>query len=690
MVFMEFLSKLISWRGNRILGRKINVKNSQIMYHDAPFSVLIIVTRVKKNQVILFKAFSVLLLVFALAPFSLGEKPKFLWLRGGTVLGVNAIDYSPDGKLFVTAGDDGTMKIWVASSGRLVRTIKASSGYYVTDAIFSPNGMLIASASDDKLIRIWSVSDGTLVRSWVADPYLAYALSFSPDGTTLASGGTDAKVKLWDVATGALKKTLIGHTDYIYDVEYSPDGTRILSASDDQTLRVWNADSGSLIWQVTAHDWYVSEADYSSDGLYISSVGGLDNPQLKIWNAANGALIRTINVDPFSVSFCAWGPGNTTILTTGRYGLKAWDVATGALLRHEPNGDMAIAISPDGKVVTHTGTLQVGLVEADTVYQRRFDDFSFIREVTAHTSAVTALDYSQKDDLLASGCSYFESAVKLRRANDGIAISTLLYTNVGDGIVEVKFSDDETLIAASGGDGDAKLFRVSDGVLLRTFEHGVGGPLTVYSVAYHPNKLWFLTGGSDGLIKVWNIDTAAKIGEWLPGYFPYDMDFSPQGTLLAVATNGGITIMNPNNGVVIRYITGHAKKVNEVEFTPDGNFIVSASDDGTCKLWDVNTGALIRTFTGHSGAVFSMDLSPNGKKLISCGADNTIRIWEVSTGAQKALYDYETGAGVGGVYSVHFGKDEYHFAFGRADGTVGMALYDKHKDLIIITPGSPG
>ncbi|HWP31477.1 MAG TPA: hypothetical protein VNK96_07130 [Fimbriimonadales bacterium] len=638
----------------------------------------------------LLKTSFVCLFILSLIPFAYGEKPRFLWIRGGTVLGVNTIDYSPDGKLLATAGDDGTVKIWVARSGRLVRTIKASSGYYVIRVEFSPDGTLIASSGDDKMIKIWKVSDGTLVRSWVADPYLAYALSFSPDGTTIASGGTDAKVKLWDVATGALKKTLTGHTDYIYDVEYSHDGTRIVSASDDQTLRVWDANSGSLIWQVTAHDWYVIDADYSSDDLYIASVGGLDNPQLKIWNAANGSLVRSIKVDTFSVSECEWGPANVTILTTSRYGLKAWDVATGALLRHEPNGDMALALSPDGEIVTHTGASQVGLVESDTVYQRHFDDFSFIREVTAHTSAVTALDYSHKDDLLASGCSYFESAVKLRRANDGINLRTLYYTIVGDGVVDVKFSDDETMIAASGGDGDAKLYRVSDGALLQTFEHGDIGPLTVYSVAYHPNKLWFLTGGSDGLVKVWNINTGGQIAEWLPGNYPYDMDFSPQGTLLAVATNGGITIMNPSNGVVIRYITGHAKKVNEIEFTPDGNFIVSASDDGTCKLWDVNTGAVIRTFTGHSGAVYSMDLSPNGKKLISCGADNTVRIWDVSTGAQKALYDYETGAGFGGVYSVHFGKDEFQFAFGRADGTVAMALYDKHKDLILVSPQPPG
>jgi len=66
-----------------------------------------------------------------------------------------------------------------------------------------------------------------------------------------------------------------------------------------------------------------------------------------------------------------------------------------------------------------------------------------------------------------------------------------------------------------------------------------------------------------------------------------------------------------------------------VAFTHDGRFAVTASEDGTIKLWDVGTGKEFRTFTGHIGFVTGVAVSPDGHHLSSSGADGSVRIWQL-------------------------------------------------------------
>jgi WD40 repeat protein len=608
-----------------------------------------------------------------------GGLPRTEWMRGGAVLGVNDVVYSRDARLIATAGDDDTVKIFDAHSGYLLHTMVAGASGYLPAVAFSPDGKWLASANDS--IAIWDVMSGQLVRSWKADALLAYALEFSPDGQLLASGGMDKLVKLWNPQSGSLVRTMSGHTDIVYDVAFSPDGVRLASASDDETLRVWNVGTGASVYTVKAHDWFVIDVDYSPDGSMIATTGGLDKPQLKLWRAEDGAPIRTINVDPFSIGQCEWAPDQLTIITSARYGLKVWDVASGALLRSEPNGDLALAISPDGSEIASSGSAQVGLIESETVYQRAYLDLGLIRELTAHSAAVRALQFSPDQSLLASGCDYFESSARFWDAGDGEqALERIPYTSLGDGITHLVFSRDGEQILISGMDGDAKLFHTKSGSLLQTYEHGDLFPLTVYCAAFHPKLQRVLTGGNDGNIKVWRKSDGSLIDTWFAGHDPYSMDFSPSGDLLAVGTNGGIVLLDALSGEILGMITGHASLVRVVEFTPSGKSIVSASSDHTAVLWDVATGARLRTFTGHTGPIVSMDLSPAGDRLITCATDGTVRVWDAGSGEELANYDSETGREHLGVSAVAF-RDSREFAYGRGDGTVVLAKLPELRSL---------
>ena len=70
--------------------------------------------------------------------------------------------------------------------------------------------------------------------------------------------------------------------------------------------------------------------------------------------------------------------------------------------------------------------------------------------------------------------------------------------------------------------------------------------------------------------------------------------------------------------------------------SPDGTWIVSASDDRTLKIWDAATGAERATLTGHTSLVWGCAVSPDGTWIVSASDGTTLKIWDVASGSERA------------------------------------------------------
>jgi WD40 repeat protein/uncharacterized caspase-like protein/energy-coupling factor transporter ATP-binding protein EcfA2 len=111
------------------------------------------------------------------------------------------------------------------------------------------------------------------------------------------------------------------------------------------------------------------------------------------------------------------------------------------------------------------------------------------------------------------------------------------------------------------------------------------------------------------------------------------IDVSPDGKIIASASDDKTVRLWQHDGKFIRTLTGHTDAVKSVHFSPDGNIILTASMDGTVKLWKTSDGTEIRTIKiGATKVLTSFAWSPQGDKIAIATNDSPIKIFRISDG----------------------------------------------------------
>jgi WD40 repeat protein len=99
-------------------------------------------------------------------------------------------------------------------------------------------------------------------------------------------------------------------------------------------------------------------------------------------------------------------------------------------------------------------------------------------------------------------------------------------------------------------------------------------------------------------------------------------------------------------GSRLRLILQHGPSVNSARWSPDGTRILTASDDGTAKVWDASSGEELLTLAGHEDMVLSAEWSPSGDRLATASADGTGRVWNASSGEELTRLSCPYGCNV--------------------------------------------
>lgn len=510
--------------------------------------------------------------------------------------------FSPDGTLIVTVSGNTGIKLWNASTGEVAAAISPPDPK-LGHAIFSPDGKTVAVVANDTATLV----DARLGASFTSRSFEALessSLNFSSFDTTSPDGSTQIRdssenpnvLEIRDSAENKRIALLQGHNKPVTSRTFSSTGTRVLTASKDGTARIWSAKSGAELSVLRGDGDELHDAAFSPDDSNIVTVA--DNG-VRIWETRGGRQIAVVALPDVKIKSAGFGPAGKYLITRA---VRDDESATPLLHLWEPNGRLrtelkghqgkltAFAVSADGtRLLAGFSDKRVRIW--DTANGRLVSELEGLdREITGALFSPdgTRLITAMKDD-------NFSRRVWLWDATSGRSVTRRPVSRKGGW---AKFtSDGARLITASGG----QFARVDTQV----WDTASGNPLAYLAGTVSP----------DGIREL-----ETKFPSWEGHHLV---------NIKAVTTNS--TQFEPI------HLDGHGERITAHQFSPDGTRIVTASEDGTSRIWDSATGNSLLTLRGHTAAVNSATFDRDGAVVITASADQSVRIWDAATGAQRKL-----------------------------------------------------
>jgi WD40 repeat protein len=231
-----------------------------------------------------------------------------------------------------------------------------------------------------------------------------------------------------------------------------------------------------------------------------------------------------------------------------------------------------------------------------------------------------------------------------------------------DSLSPSTFSSPENLIIAVNADATATMLDAPTG---RTVSEPQGYRRAVTGVVSSPNGKFIVRVMNprpvEGYVRAWEVRTGQMRAQLGDSGNISGVSFSPLGQFVVAATGDSFTGYGYNRADVwdartwetkpVAQLRGHGDDVTSATFSPDGKFVVTASEDTTARLWEVSGWRCQTVLRGHAGPVRCASFSPDGRLILTAGDDGVALIWDAKTGQMLKPLAGHTAALTGATFS---------------------------------------
>ena len=615
---------------------------------------------------------------------------------------------SPDGSRLLTASTDATAKIWDEKTGICIVTLRGHNDG-LTYACFNNDGGLVLTVSKDMTVKLWDASKGKCLLTLVGHNDIINSAAFSPKGDTIVTASEDGTAKIWDARNGKCILTLEGRVKAVKYATYNTDGSMVVTVSTSKKVRIWDVSSGNCIHSIETRQlrgsvkelWYACFIPDGSNKILI------------------GCYVA------FSDAFIIWDPSSGNIENSR--------ICTHY---HPYNPNPTVCFSPDGRKlltistmvkIRNSNTGKNDYVFVETVKIRNSNTGKIVQQLEGHTDDIVSLNFSPDGSKVVTVSK--DETIKIWSADTGQCQKTLLlinsktvnsasYNPVGNrivtaskdrtakiwdvvsrkciltlhghirGVKSASYSPDGgQIVTAGSNDCTAKIWDSTTGQCIHTL---LGHEKSVVSASFNPDGSEIVTASLDTTARIWDAKTAKQIRTISDqsSSLLY-ASHSPNGRIIATVVGySDIWFWDVGSGRwrdSLGRFHGHWERVSEVNYSPDGSRIVTASYDKTAKIWNAITGQNLNTLKEHNEAIISARYSPDGERITTASYDKTAKIWDARTGVCLLTLKGHTGA----LESASYSPDGLRIITASHDGTVKIwdSETGKYMDTLPNIPG---
>ncbi len=525
---------------------------------------------------------------------------------------------------------------WLGAEAQLVATIPgfqipAYPGFQIPAYAveFSPDGSRMAVRGEMGVLPIWDMATYTRldVKFEVIPQSSGVIPHYDPTGTMLTiPSGND--VLILDAVTGLRLAKLSGHTNYATYCIFSPDSATVISSGYDFKLIGWDWRSGQQLWWRPLPDFYTQNE-------------GVTRQIIRFLPGTNHFIVPERRT---TIAVCDGATGQT---------IETFDI-------QQPEGFYPIWITPRAdRIVYHDPTKGVfNLVEFPSGNQRAQWDQQVAPDMNPIQSSM---------DGTLMGVRTLSNGIVLLNVGSAAPLESSAVpaiTGISQQVQRQPFamSPDGRLIAVPESDGSILVFaprKKTASTARPTMAHAD----TVHSARFAGTENHLLAASFDGIMRLWDLDTATVLKEIrAPGglallnlspdnkrVFTVSYDVSNDGTYSAWDLETGDRVLNVPVGTGPNFAGGLREILvldgslvfDEARFSPDSRQLVTASKNvGEAIVWDTGTFAERHVLKGHKNFVYRGGFSPDGRQVLTHGYQETsVRLWNADSGELRSVLE---------------------------------------------------